>query len=1190
NRSGSSSQQSGAVDIGIQGHVTPGAKWEPSKDVEAGEQRFYEGKVYAANSTFTTGMGFTAANWTETAYVVPGNTAHLLMESSFGQPFAQWLPYEAHASEVYNTVHGALYPALGAFRSDIDKTFANGGKPFRFKELLYDRKGADITQDFDNIAQWFGTAERAVIEAQIKVLRAGLVTNPLDTNLRNLYLDIFHDLLVADIQIVKKDLVALGKLRLGLDRDPTDPFIIFDEIDLLESVVNRLNAALQTYGASLADDMEGVDPSSFDADAAPGMPFGLYIFASQQPRRQKLPSRFTPTDPAEDTDFDGFTDVVETIAGYDPDDFADKPLDDHDGDGVPRMIRDNPATTDVDESGPLDVDPNDSSSDSDGDGDSDLFEKNAGTHPLFDGDSKAAFVAPLYNEDPLPGDPNNPEDIVLGSGYKDYSNLLEVLAQFIRQSNELARLRGLRQDAAHGDLTKARDAITEIQGPIAEDYCFLKSLFGDITFLPTDTSGVRGGMASVEYVIADSANVRTFLNGETNLLGLDENFLLIVPSPTGNFDSFDSLRARLQSPTTEEPLGPLKNAIDLLGTKDPTSGAIGAYEFFRNSLDKVVEELGGLDQEFEDRYLKITGYLPDAEPGFEGVPDGNAEFGSELDILNQVITNLKGRLGKFKTQIEDLQGDMALANQSVSDAEDISRNIIDAAAVLDRGQSATYDLMHLNAGAAATAQAVADTVMGVAGSDAPWDKAAAGIAGGVNAAIQGLSAVGMSMNEETLARGQTAFDSKLALAEAPLAVTQAKLALGEFRREVYALQIEQQGDLRELGQAQAEVTGLLRELERIEANRDSNVEETRGRFYADPIHLVRSDLAILKANAAFRNAQRWVWYTQRALEYKWSAQFIHPDFNGDAYDRGAIFMMRNALELQGLVKAMADWDGIRTASDNPYPGTPSEELISFRNHILSPNPKDYIRNFPAFPPAGFEDDGLRFDLETGETVSQLEHFHRILERHVEQPSQALLIPFNTTLLEKIGARFFTSHNFADPSAPTGGTYRDKIVSVAVNIVATPQGGDPTTVTGSLFYGGETYFRTRIPRWEVVSTESVPGSGVFDLNIGPTRLDPGNVESIDFKTEFIVSTFRKFFQPNFNKPIFVADDQDFDSFNFGYNQPKANLVRADGFKEYSVAATKWLLKIDAGQYQIDRIQDIELYIEHNAANRTKPIAP
>ncbi len=999
-----------------------------------------------------------------------------LQESSFGQSFPTWLPYKTHASEVATTIREALYPDPSLPRNSI----ISGGKPFRYKFLLFDLDGADITQDFSDIDQWFTSADREAIDAQVELLRAALVANPFDTGLRNLYLDIHYDLLVADIQSVKKKVVELGKIRLGLVT--TSQFIIDEEIALSETIVAQLRDALTHYGASLGEGMDGIDPSDFDSSVPPDMPFGLYIFWKQQPRRNAVPSKFV---------------------------------------------------------GPA-----------------------GGEQAVVGGD------------DPLPEDPANPNDVVLSAGYKDLNALLELMAHFVRQSNELSRLYGLR--GASGDLAEARAAVSEVQGDVANDLTLLKSLFEAEQFLPGDSSGVRGAMSGLEHAVADAANVRAFLNGEANLLGLDENFLLIVPSSGGSFDSYDILAAGLKGPNK-----PLTIAIDKLGTRSPGTGARGAYDNYRVSLDAVLDELRAVEQNFANRYQKITGFLPDA--GFDGT---NATFSSELGRAQTNVRNLGQRLDLFDQQLAALDADQRHFNAAVKDAEAISGSIEEATETYNETATSAWDQIARQRSLAAAGQALADTALALAGLDGAstffsggGNAAAATAAGAANAALQAIAAGRITDSEATIDAAAVTFESEVAVAGSELVVTQANIALAEHRREITSVRIGQQGDVLALAQAQAEYSALLRELRRIEQNREVNVTAIRGKYFADPIHLIRADNAILGADAAFRNAQRWLFYTLRALQYKWGERFAHTSA-GKSYDEGSIFQMRNAEELDALLTAMVDWDAVRNTQN-----TQNETVvISFRDHLLAANPADPNRLFPSF---GLDDDGMRYDLPTGELVTQAEFFARRLAEHIDA-SGNLVIPFDTTLLENLGARFFRGPNYST-GAP--GTYRDKIEWFAVNLVS-PQGTaqpDLTTSPASVDYSGQTYFRTRIPpRVDRSQPSNLNQGGVLDL--------PG---------EFITSTFRKPVSLNFDN-VFEMRSTATTNIGIAVNQGSAagdaavrstladvnNGFRQTAFKEYSVAATGWTLEIPAGTFPVGPggrpdITDLEILIQHRSTDRVAP---
>jgi len=88
------------------------------------------------------GLAFSAAGW--------------LIEIS---DWSEFVPNQGHSREIVNAVRLALYPPFDATRTDI----VNGSAPFRYKYLLYNHEGADITQDFDNIDQWFGEAQKKII-------------------------------------------------------------------------------------------------------------------------------------------------------------------------------------------------------------------------------------------------------------------------------------------------------------------------------------------------------------------------------------------------------------------------------------------------------------------------------------------------------------------------------------------------------------------------------------------------------------------------------------------------------------------------------------------------------------------------------------------------------------------------------------------------------------------------------------------------------------------------------------------------------------------------------------------------------------------------------------------------------------------------------------------------------------------
>ncbi len=164
---------------------------------------------------------------------------------------------------------------------------------FRYKWLLFSPEPGetDVTTHFQSMSDWYGEPERTLAESQIEILRDALAISPLDTGLRDLLLEVYYDLAVAEMQFAKKSLADLAAKHLGLT--VTSPFVIDDEIGIYEDVIALETNVLAKYAELLSMTMDGVDPADFDDRIAPGtQPMGLYIFTRQQPNRNAIASEY----------------------------------------------------------------------------------------------------------------------------------------------------------------------------------------------------------------------------------------------------------------------------------------------------------------------------------------------------------------------------------------------------------------------------------------------------------------------------------------------------------------------------------------------------------------------------------------------------------------------------------------------------------------------------------------------------------------------------------------------------------------------------------------------------------------------------------------------------------------------------------------------------------------------------------
>ena len=200
---------------------------------------------------------------------------------------------------------------------------------------------------------------------------------------------------------------------------------------------------------------------------------------------------------------------------------------------------------------------------------------------------------PLRNQTPTQYAPQDnsvvtnviePGDSNTFSGFKDYRTLLTILGQYIQYQADLARLRGMRPCWPMTSRLPAKDW-KKLQ-EAATTACVFNQIFnafdfGDPQF---DATGIRAAKTLVNTALNDSLGVRSLVNGTSNLLGLDPNFLLLVPPQPNNvnnpaagglFDSYDVLHAQLTKVSSGLPIGPLAIALDLLG--DPTNPGSGGW-------------------------------------------------------------------------------------------------------------------------------------------------------------------------------------------------------------------------------------------------------------------------------------------------------------------------------------------------------------------------------------------------------------------------------------------------------------------------------------------------------------------------------------------------------------------------------------------------------------------------------------
>ena len=566
--------------------------------------------------------------------------------------------------------------------------------------------------------------------------------------------------------------------------------------------------------------------------------------------------------------------------------------------------------------------------------------------------------------------------------------------------------------------------------------------------------------------------------------------MVFLQGASATSDTYDLLKPDVYAPL--DPATPVQAAIN------EQALARVAYENFRASVDQVVSELGGVESGFVDRFEKITGYKKAEMDQFDGYrPKPNTA--SELRTINRNLQSLGNRqttLGKVSQQfIEDLAG----ARSAIGQAEGIGTNIQSAQQSYLSGTASADTEIHVWAGLSAAAQGTADASIAAATGGNFAGGIGAAAAGAVNVAVQTPAAVRTSMHRQEIDSAAIGYQSALAQAELPLTIQQSRLQLGATLREQYASLLEIEDNNNAIAQAIADRTRLLREVESIQQSFEANQASIRSRFYADPIHLVRSDNAIIKADAAFANAQRWMFYLLRALEYKWNQNFVG-SYAGRNYDSGSVFKLRNAEELKDLFITLQNFNstGRLGFSQNLDQFT----VISLRN-LLSPNPA-------TLDPVDPTDPGVRVDKVTGQVVTQREMFRREL-KSLRNANGDIVIPVNTTRLsDKDYPTFFIGPLYAlNGTITREGRWHDVVRYVKINIVYPSHvGTTPLGVSGQIKYSGLSLFRTR------VAPCGLPGARLNNTPDSQGRDIPG---------ELISTPFRSYVQLNLNVPVFEIRD-------------------------------------------------------------------
>ena len=702
------------------------------------------------------------------------------------------------------------------------------------------------------------------------------------------------------------------------------------------------------------------------------------------------------------------------------------------------------------------------------------------------------------------------------TGYKDLILLFDSLTYQGRGAAQLASLYGGRLGT--GDRAMAESLVQEHLQLLTIQGNLLLGIFPNVPLVEGDGSGLAEAIEGWREAIRELARLQQVLAGGGNLLGFSPDFLMLVQKFQGAagdvFDSYDALQLRLDP---NEGSNPLRTAKEWLAR---ARSSFDRYEGYRDQFDAQVEQVTGAA---EDRLFQIAGARP-GEPAY-ATPGDNQ--GSELWQQAQSIELAQLRIQRNTTEIRNLVEQIQIEINR-SDALEIA-TIRHGVQNANLAQEISFRQ---------SAQESLNTIAG-ASFDNPVSIGANYFAGFFGFFGTGKKVAELEGDKEMLAADQQA--EILGIERAAEVKT---MWLG-----MRTLQIDSQEAALLLNQEWGRYAALLREKADLERTLAESQGSLRARYFADPIHRLRFRHDTVMANLTFHEAQKWLSFMVRALEYKWNAPFTNFPYLDRRWSAQTLSALRNAEELELFYGAMEAYDDqIQLPTDDYFDWfSVREDFFGFTASDSAGNALQYV------------------DVDTGETVDALEAFRRRLRALMDAQGNVRL-PFST-VREIPGGSFFLGPRFtAAGQIISKGLYLDKIRWLQINLPGRHTQGR-TQLTGQLTYGGASFLRNQ-------------DVGTFV----PDQPDRLRDELTAYSTRFW------FFHPASNSwrftealmsPVTMQLSAD--------SRVPPTIQQIEVFKERSVAASGWELlipTIDAGRVvlDIDQLDDVELYFYHYAVTR------
>ncbi len=766
-------------------------------------------------------------------------------------------------------------------------------------------------------------------------------------------------------------------------------------------------------------------------------------------------------------------------------------------------------------------------------------------------------LSPRYKN--AAGDLVNVSSNSLFTGYKDIRVLYELMSDLADAQYQSVRLRVSSGETDAAKLEQLRASTSQLQAKIKANDTSIRQAFDGIELKNVSGfSGLPEAIAKFTGSLNQLANIDTWLAGETNMLGLPNDAVLIMSGQSTASDSFDVIAAN-HSPTS----GSLLYALQSL------DAATASYDGFKRTKQSFTTDFKNRMDAKNNALKDLIGWEYREACNNGGACVAATEIavrGSAIALQTKNIEAADKNLEKQEQRLSKLLDDIESEIDRFGKTQGIENAIEEV--IVSYGQEQvkiTTQIAKIRARAekARKKGSIFGSIVRVAAAFVTYG--ASELAFQVQAAmsetgsgIQSVLTHNANIKQIKKEGKLQALSQQLAYEErAKIQALRTEMNEVNFQARIRSMWLEANIINLDIALAEANVeieidrlAGMMNQVHRLLTDAAELQSGLIDNYFADPIHLTRANKDLEAAESTFDRAQEWMFYAVQALEYKWQEPFV----TTSGLKKDSLFALRNANSLKEFYAEMENFNEYRRLHNF----TIKTDSLSLKEDILGYY--DTIRGeqqeYPHPDPAIGAQQML-----SGQAAFTAYLKHNLLDFGDEQ-----WVNFSFSTLKPVArSNFFKGPRILETDSSScvfnGGNYNDKILDVGINILSSFGAFADSTIV-ELTYGGNSYFRAQLDETAFDMLNAIDRFNILESRFW----NVSGANTLNYTSSFTTS------------------------FDGAIRGAPAGLVYSTGaFKERSVAASEWMLTIlSADQFgdlfDINSVEDIEIVVRHKYLDR------